>query len=63
MNNWLSVIKSKNKGYRALLFDAPVAPKRGLVTLDEWMAQAPQTLKTNLVKLVKTNGHDLGFLV
>ena len=31
--------------------------------IEEWIAEAPKTLKTNLVKLAKTNGGELGFLV
>ena len=34
----------------------------GAIDLDEWMAEAPKTLRTNLVKLAKNNGGKLGFL-
>eukprot|EP00522_Entomoneis_paludosa_P003629 CAMPEP_0172468450 /NCGR_PEP_ID=MMETSP1065-20121228/61281_1 /TAXON_ID=265537 /ORGANISM="Amphiprora paludosa, Strain CCMP125" /LENGTH=205 /DNA_ID=CAMNT_0013225841 /DNA_START=12 /DNA_END=629 /DNA_ORIENTATION=+ len=37
--------------------------EKGYITMEEWMSEAPKTLKTNLVKLAKTNGGDLGFLV
>lgn len=37
--------------------------EKNFITLDEWMEAAPKTLKTNLVKLAKTNGGELGFLV
>lgn len=33
------------------------------ISLEEFMAEAPKTLKTNLVKLAKTNGGDMGLLV
>ena len=32
------------------------------LTLEEFKAAAPPTLRTNLIKLAKKNGHDLGFL-
>ena len=34
----------------------------GSINMEEWMSDAPKTLRTNLVKLAKSNGHDLGFL-
>jgi len=37
--------------------------EKGYITLEEWMEEAPKTLKTNLVKLAKTNGGDMGLLV
>ncbi|EEC46441.1 predicted protein [Phaeodactylum tricornutum CCAP 1055/1] len=37
--------------------------KKGYITKDEWKAEAPKTLRTNLTKLAKKNGGDLGFLV
>ena len=33
------------------------------ISLEEFMMEAPKTLKTNLVKLAKNNGSELGFLV
>jgi EF-hand domain pair len=36
--------------------------KNGAIDMDEWMKEAPKTLRTNLVKLAKKNGGDLGFL-
>jgi hypothetical protein len=30
--------------------------------MEEWMREAPKTLRTNLVKLAKQNGGDLGLL-
>jgi len=33
------------------------------ISLDEFMEEAPKTLKVNLVKLAKKNGNDLGMLV
>ena len=35
----------------------------GMISMEEFMDEAPRTLKTNLVKLAKNNGGDLGFLV
>ena len=37
--------------------------ENGAIDMDEWIKEAPKTLKTNLVKLAKKNGGDLGFLV
>jgi len=33
-----------------------------VIDYDEFVAEAPKTLKVNLVKLAKSNGADLGFL-
>lgn len=33
------------------------------ISMEEFMVEAPKTLKTNLVKLAKNNGSELGFLV
>ena len=35
----------------------------GAIDLEEWMLEAPKTLKTNLIKLAKKNGTDMGLLV
>jgi len=35
----------------------------GVIDYQEFVAEAPKTLKTNLVKLAKKNGGELGFLV
>jgi len=32
------------------------------IDFEEFMQEAPKTLRTNLIKLAKTNGNDLGFL-
>lgn len=34
----------------------------GSVDVEEWIKFAPKTLRTNLIKLAKKNGNDLGFL-
>jgi hypothetical protein len=34
----------------------------GAIDLEEWKKTAPSTLRTNLIKLAKKNGGDLGFL-
>ena len=33
-----------------------------MISLEEFMDEAPRTLKTNLVKLAKNNGGDMGLL-
>ncbi len=33
------------------------------IDFEEFVKAAPQTLRTNLIKLAKQNGNDLGFLV
>eukprot|EP00984_Skeletonema_dohrnii_P012009 scaffold4823_cov82-Skeletonema_dohrnii-CCMP3373.AAC.20 len=35
----------------------------GIISMEEFMDEAPRTLKTNLVKLAKNNGGDMGLLV
>ena len=35
----------------------------GSIDMEEWLVEAPRTLRTNLIKLAKKNGGDLGFLV
>ena len=45
------------------IFKRAGGEEKGFLTLEEFMAEAPKTLKTNLVKLAKTNGGELGFLV
>lgn len=37
--------------------------QNGALDLEEFLKEAPKTLKTNLVKLAKKNGGELGFLV
>lgn len=37
--------------------------KNGAIDRDEFLEEAPRTLRTNLVKLAKKNGGELGFLV
>lgn len=34
----------------------------GRIDMDEWINEAPKTLRTNLIKLAKKNGGELGFL-
>jgi hypothetical protein len=55
--NWLQ--EKQIKG----IFKRAGGEEKGYITLEEWEAEAPKTLKTNLVKLAKSNGGDLGFLV
>lgn len=51
----------KDKQVRGIMskFDAN---ENGKLELEEWLIAAPKTLRTNLVKLAKKNGGDLGFL-
>lgn len=44
------------------IFARADADGNGTISLDEWIAEAPKTLRTNLVKLAKKNGGELGFL-
>ena len=39
------------------------ADENGVIDLVEFTSEAPKTLKTNLAKLAKKNGNELGFLV
>jgi len=36
--------------------------ENGAIDMEEWMREAPKTLRTNLIKLAKKNGGRLGFL-
>lgn len=45
------------------IFKRAGGEEKGFLTTEEFMAEAPKTLKTNLVKLAKSNGGELGFLV
>ncbi len=45
------------------IFDRADVNKDGMISLEEFMNEAPRTLKTNLVKLAKNNGGDMGLLV
>ena len=33
-----------------------------VIDFEEFVKETPKTLRTSLVKLAKSNGHDLGFL-
>merc|ERR1711884_481528 len=46
----------------AKIFDKADGDKNGTLDFEEWSKAAPPTLKKNLTKLAKKNGHDLGFL-
>jgi EF-hand domain pair len=45
------------------IFERADTDANGAIDLDEWIKEAPKTLKTNLVKLAKKNGGDMGLLV
>ena len=45
------------------IFDRADVNNDGIISIEEFMAEAPRTLKTNLVKLAKNNGGDMGLLV
>jgi len=44
------------------IFDRADKDGNGLIDFEEWRKEAPGTLRTNLIKLAKRNGGDLGFL-
>merc|ERR1712224_1049448 len=46
----------------AKIFDKADGDKNGALDFEEWTKAATPTLKKNLIKLAKKNGHDLGFL-
>lgn len=45
------------------IFERADADANGAIDIDEWMMEAPRTLRTNLIKLAKKNGGDMGLLV
>jgi EF hand len=45
------------------IFERADTDANGAIDLNEWIKEAPKTLKTNLVKLAKKNGGDMGLLV
>ena len=44
------------------IFKRADADGNGSIDMEEWMREAPKTLRTNLIKLAKKNGGELGFL-
>jgi hypothetical protein len=44
------------------IFDRADLDANGDLDFEEFRKEAPKTLRTNLVKLAKRNGGDLGFL-
>eukprot|EP00543_Licmophora_paradoxa_P013191 CAMPEP_0202476086 /NCGR_PEP_ID=MMETSP1360-20130828/93236_1 /ASSEMBLY_ACC=CAM_ASM_000848 /TAXON_ID=515479 /ORGANISM="Licmophora paradoxa, Strain CCMP2313" /LENGTH=220 /DNA_ID=CAMNT_0049103275 /DNA_START=51 /DNA_END=713 /DNA_ORIENTATION=- len=44
------------------IFDRADKDKSGDISMEEWIREAPKTLRTNLTKLAKKNGGELGFL-
>jgi hypothetical protein len=44
------------------VFERADADSNGAIDLEEWMREAPKTLRTNLIKLAKKNGGDMGLL-
>jgi EF-hand domain pair len=44
------------------IFQRADADANGALDFEEWRREAPKTLRTNLVKLAKKNGGELGFL-
>ena len=45
------------------IFERADTDANGAIDLDEWMREAPKTLRTNLIKLAKKNGDGMGLLV
>lgn len=45
------------------IFSRADSNEDGRLELAEWLAEAPKTLRTNLIKLAKKNGGELGLLV
>ena len=45
------------------IFERADLDANGEISLEEFMEEAPKTLRTNLVKLAKANGGDMGLLV
>ena len=45
------------------IFQRADVDENGAIDWDEWQKEAPKTLRTNLIKLAKKNGGELGFLV
>lgn len=60
--NQLGFVWLKEKQINGILKRADL-DGNGTIDFDEFAKEAPKTLKTNLVKLAKKNGGDLGFLV
>lgn len=44
------------------IFERADKDSNGKIDLQEWILEAPKTLRTNLIKLAKKNGGELGFL-
>jgi hypothetical protein len=45
------------------IFQRADTDESGALDFEEWRREAPKTLRTNLIKLAKKNGGELGFLV
>jgi hypothetical protein len=45
------------------IFERADSDANGAIDIDEWIQEAPKTLRTNLIKLAKKNGGDMGLLV
>jgi EF hand len=45
------------------IFERADIDANGAIDLNEWTQEAPKTLRTNLIKLAKKNGGDMGLLV
>ena len=51
----------KEKQVRSILQRAD-KDQNGVLDMEEWLSEAPKTLRTNLIKLAKKNGGELGLL-
>lgn len=45
------------------IFERADIDTNGTIDMEEWIMEAPRTLRTNLIKLAKKNGGDMGLLV
>jgi hypothetical protein len=51
----------KEKQVRGI-FERADSDSNGFIDINEWIQEAPRTLRTNLIKLAKKNGGDMGLL-
>lgn len=60
VRGWLTGLGNiTERGHQRAEFDLSLA---GVIDFEEFVKESPKALRVNLVKLAKSNGHDLGFL-